>query len=195
MTQVSEVALFFSKFSNESKNCVQFINKHKIPVHLVALDTPLERKMAIEGSIVPIKNVPSMVVTFSDGNTQLYVGNDKILRWLSAAIQPQPSNTPHPQDNDRSEPRTREEVNRQKEVSALSKVKNTKKKNIESIEIMEDEPEEHIELIMASPESNLTKNKSGLSLNKDNTKKTEKSEVMKAAERMRKERENSVKPD
>ena len=89
MTNISEVVIFYSKFSKECQQPLEIIQYYKLPVIMIPLDTIEDRKAALNGSIIQIKNVPSLIVTYEDGNTQLYVGNKKITEWLTQIIRAQ----------------------------------------------------------------------------------------------------------
>jgi len=95
---ISDVVLFYSKFSTECKDCVIFVQQTKLPVALIALDTKESRDHALNGSLIQIKNVPSMIVSYEDGNVQLYVGKPKIMGWFTAITQHpvQKPNIPEP---------------------------------------------------------------------------------------------------
>lgn len=86
---ISEVVIFYSKFSKECQQPLEIIQYYKLPVIMIPLDTIEDRKAALNGSIIQIKNVPSLIVTYEDGNTQLYVGNKKITEWLTQIIRAQ----------------------------------------------------------------------------------------------------------
>lgn len=110
---IADVVLFYSKFSPECKDCVNFVHQFKLPVMLIALDTKESREHASNGSLIQIKNVPSMVVSYNDGNVQLYVGKQKIMGWFTAITQgpahkpPEPTQVTKAEDERREKPKQR----------------------------------------------------------------------------------------
>ena len=119
---IADVVLFYSKFSPECKDCVNFVHQSKLPVILIALDTKESREYASNGSLIQIKNVPSMVVSYTDGNVQLYVGKQKIMGWFTAITQGPAHKPPEPTQTTKAESERREKP----------KQRNKKKKPIKS---------------------------------------------------------------
>lgn len=81
---LTRIVLFISTQSKACYTCMQFLKTHDMPVHVVRLDTAESRTKAANGTFFQIKVVPSMVVNYSDGNMQLFIGNDKIIQFLKA---------------------------------------------------------------------------------------------------------------
>lgn len=86
MTAVDEIVLFASTISKSCVPCKQFIQKYKLPIQVVNLDTKEDRDTAARGTYFQIVNVPTMVVMYNDNNVQTFVGNDKIIYWLTNFI-------------------------------------------------------------------------------------------------------------
>lgn len=84
--EISEVVLFYSKFSKESVSCVQFIQTNRIPVMIIGLDSPEARQKAMTGQTFQIKNVPTLVVSYANREVQLYVGSPKIMGWFQKIL-------------------------------------------------------------------------------------------------------------
>lgn len=80
--QISKLMLFFSNFSEASKPCTAFIEKHKLPVILIPLDTVEEREIAKAGEIVSIKGVPTLVVIYTNNEKEIIEKNKEIIGWL-----------------------------------------------------------------------------------------------------------------
>lgn len=123
---IADVVLFYSKFSPECKDCVNFVHQSKLPVMLIALDTKESREHASNGSLIQIKNVPSMVVSYTDSNVQLYVGKQKIMGWFAAITQgpahkpPEPTQVTNPESERREKPKQRSK--KKKTTKSLKKV-------------------------------------------------------------------------
>jgi len=92
--QIADVVLFYSKFSEASKPCVNIVVTMKLPIRMVPLDTEFERERAANGKIIQVRNVPSLVVSYTDGNVQMYVGSPKIIAWLESIFQKKPNSPP-----------------------------------------------------------------------------------------------------
>lgn len=113
---ISQVVLFTSTTSQKSIPCRQFIHQYQLPIQEVRLDTEESRKTASEGQYVQITSVPSLMVTYTDGNMQLFVGTDKIMAWMRSAVMSMQQRSSPPETN---EPQTNIEddrVNRTKET-------------------------------------------------------------------------------
>jgi hypothetical protein len=85
-TNIDEVILFIHTDTANCVPCVRFVMEYKLPVKIVRLDDPYIREKARNGQYFSITMVPSMVVTYVDGNIQLFVGRDKILTWLNSVV-------------------------------------------------------------------------------------------------------------
>jgi len=140
---IADVVLFYSKFSPECKDCVNFVQQYKLPVALIALDTKEGRDLAFNGSLIQIKNVPSMIVSYEDGNVQLYVGKPKIMGWFVATTQQNQSRKQDiPEPTHSTTLRQKEKVNKrikQKRVKSSKKMKNSKEDD--GIELIFEEEE------------------------------------------------------
>jgi hypothetical protein len=64
------------------------IQQYQLPVKIIRLDTEAFRDAAKNGPYFQIKNVPTLIVTFRDGNLQQFVGQPKVLEWLKMAVSP-----------------------------------------------------------------------------------------------------------
>lgn len=83
---ISEIILFIATNSRACVGCINFIGQNRLPVQIVRLDTQDARDEAASGKFFQITVVPSMVVNYTDGNTQLFLGTEKIIQWLTAII-------------------------------------------------------------------------------------------------------------
>src|SRR5579862_4900204 len=134
--EISEVILFYSKFSKESVNCVQFIQQNRMPVILIGLDSPEARQKAMTGQNFQIKNVPTLVVSYVNKEVQLYVGSPKIMKWFQNILKPEnpPPNKREKQtstqqfdDEEEEEDDEKETIIEEPKKSKNGKLKNTKK--------------------------------------------------------------------
>lgn len=84
---VNEIVLFYSSFSNSSKNSIELMKKlnatpAKQILNAVRLDTLESRKTVSRGKWFSVKGVPTIVVTGTDGNIQVFEGEPKTVGWL-----------------------------------------------------------------------------------------------------------------
>ena len=100
--QIADIVLFWSEFSKESLICVKFVSSYKLPVEMVKLDTAEARENAMNGELVKISTVPSLLVSYISGEVNVYEGRPKIIAWFQAMIarskdRSNPQNNPRPQ--------------------------------------------------------------------------------------------------
>ncbi len=88
MESIEEVILFCSSVSQACIPVIQVIQQYQLPVKIVRLDSAASRQAAQNGPYFQIKVVPTLVVTYRDGNLQLFVGQPKTLEWLKMAGAP-----------------------------------------------------------------------------------------------------------
>lgn len=96
---IDRVILFVSSFSANCAPCVNFVQQHSMPVNIVKLDNAAVRQRVRNGRYFQITNVPTLLVTYTDGNLQLFQGKDKILEWFNnivAARAPSPMTSATP---------------------------------------------------------------------------------------------------
>jgi len=80
---ISAVVIFISEVSEKCIEVVKFIKKKSLPVKLVRLDTKEARARAMKGSVINIKQVPTIIVMFEDGDLQSFIGYSKSISWLT----------------------------------------------------------------------------------------------------------------
>ncbi len=83
---IQDVVLFVSSISQACILPVQFIQENRFPAKLVRLDTIIDRQAAANGKYIQIHIVPTLLITYSDGNIQLFAGQEKVLMWLQQAF-------------------------------------------------------------------------------------------------------------
>lgn len=83
---LSEVLLFVSTASPNSKPCIEFVTKHNMPVQLIKLDTRQQRERVMRGKVMQITHVPTLVLVFSDGNTQHFSSIAKVIPTLQRIL-------------------------------------------------------------------------------------------------------------
>lgn len=83
---IAEVLLFIATNSRACAPCIEFKSHHRFPAQIIRLDTESARDQATNGSFFQITSVPTMVVIYNDGNTQLFVGSPKIIQWMTMII-------------------------------------------------------------------------------------------------------------
>jgi len=88
MENIDEVILFCSSVSQACIPVIQMIQQYQLPVKLVRLDTASFREAVKNGPYFQIKIVPTLIVTYRDGNLRQFVGQPKTLEWLRMAVRP-----------------------------------------------------------------------------------------------------------
>lgn len=83
---ISEAILFVATNSKSCVSCLNFVVQNRVPIQIVRLDTQEMRSIAANGKYFQINSVPTMVIVYQDGNTQLFLGAPKILQWLASSI-------------------------------------------------------------------------------------------------------------
>ncbi len=181
--EINSVILFISSNSSACQEPINFCKENNLPARFVRLDTAEQRFRASRGTKFQIIGVPTLVVQYSDGNTQLYSGQRKILSWLSASIPP-PQQIMQPVETGMS----------------MSKKKNTPEIVTFEDEMFEDDddfgitPEQNNIMQNKNGQDNLKKrpiNAPGLEMGRTNAKDTMKS-VKDVAKEMEKLRDNTV---
>ena len=83
---IVDVVLFYCKSSKPCKDIIELINDLKIKVSFVSLDTRANRDLAMNGDNFQIRRVPSIMVVKTDGNGEIYEGNDAV-NWVYSIVQ------------------------------------------------------------------------------------------------------------
>lgn len=86
---VQNVILFASSTSPACGPVIQFVRQNQMPVGIVRLDTARDRNAAKNGKYFQIQSVPTLLVTYEDGNIQLFAGQEKVIMWLQQITQQQ----------------------------------------------------------------------------------------------------------
>ena len=79
---IKEVILFISEESRACTPCVNLVREYSLPVKIVRLDTKEARSKAKYNKKISIKNVPTLATMFDDDDVNIYIGNEKICKWL-----------------------------------------------------------------------------------------------------------------
>lgn len=82
MGVIQEVVLFISEASKACTPCINLIREYDLPVKIVRLDTAEARKNAKYNKKISIKNVPTLLTIFDDDDINIYIGNEKICKWM-----------------------------------------------------------------------------------------------------------------
>lgn len=83
---ISDVLLFVASNSKTCIPCVEYVTRYRIPAKIVRLDSEEARRSAANGPFFQVTVVPTMVVIYEDGNTQLFTGAPKITQWMKMMI-------------------------------------------------------------------------------------------------------------
>ncbi len=81
---VSTNILFISTLSQKCIGCLKYSQQYRLPIRIVRLDTADSRSKASNGKYFQIKVVPALVIHHADGNTQLFVGVDKVMAVMTS---------------------------------------------------------------------------------------------------------------
>lgn len=125
---LSELVLFYSSASKASRPCYDIVTQTPLreSVKLVCLDSVEARRAAKEGKHFQIVNVPTLVLTFADGNLQLLVGSEKVMFFFKRLLtQRTEENQPQEEPSDEEETPTEDRPRGGKKKKA--KAKKTKK--------------------------------------------------------------------
>lgn len=79
---ISEVLVFIATNSRVCAEPMKFIEQYRLPAKIVRLDSEEARSIAANGKYFQVTVVPTMVVIYDDGNTQVFVGAQKITQWM-----------------------------------------------------------------------------------------------------------------
>lgn len=79
-----DIVLFTSEKSKICQSCINAISGTTLPVKLFSIDSKVARDKVTRGKHFKIRVVPTLFITFADGNMQLYEGVNKIVRWFEA---------------------------------------------------------------------------------------------------------------
>ena len=85
-TQIVNAILFCSKYSKESVQCMEYINKKDLPIHAISLDNRKLREAVLRGNMFQIKSVPTMLIEYASGDIQLFAGRHKIVNWIDQMV-------------------------------------------------------------------------------------------------------------
>lgn len=86
MDYISSIILFYSGFSENCKKTLHLINEYHVPIEQICVDSKYVRdKLNSTKKFYKIKGVPSLVVSYEDGNSELYEG-EKVNIWIANYI-------------------------------------------------------------------------------------------------------------
>ncbi len=99
MVNISEIILFYSQFSPKCKNILSLVDYYNFPVTRISVDSKDVRSKIQTGTNFKIKGVPTIIVTYTDDNAELYEG-EKVMSWLSQLAAPSKQNRPTSQESE-----------------------------------------------------------------------------------------------
>jgi len=82
---IAEIVLFISTTSKACVPPIQFVQKYKLPINVVRLDTQDVRETVMNAQPIPIKVVPSLLVEYIDGEIKVFEGH-KVIQVLQRLI-------------------------------------------------------------------------------------------------------------
>jgi len=134
---VQNVILFISSGSQMCEDPMRMIAHYRMPVNIIRLDTPSDRKRAATGKFFQIHSVPTLAIVYQDGNTQLFVGKDKTLAWfqnlLTKNSQEQQESREPPQMQTSVESYASDAIYPQKRIKPILSKKKKNKKNKKNV--------------------------------------------------------------
>lgn len=181
MIKIEEIIFFYSSYSSHCHNAKNFIEKNNIPVNLILVDNPEIRK-AMKNMKFEIDSVPSILVNYSDGNSELYKGN-KVILWFEQLLEQQ-----HQQN---------EEYNSLDEYNEVQDIMNTESKTgygiQETYQPMDEGYSEHSYSYNNTPDvTNMAYTPEGFSQDKPNLNSQKMQGIKNIAQQMEEERKNSL---
>lgn len=88
---IEDIIIFYSNHSKSSQECLVFADFQKIPFKKIDIDKSSIRNK-INGGKISITNVPTLLLSHSDGTVQLFVGKPKIINIINKLTSPPPNN-------------------------------------------------------------------------------------------------------
>jgi len=82
---ISEIVLFYSNFSVKCKSLLNFISHHNLPIQKLCVDSKKIRELVSK----KIKGVPTLFVTHTGGNIDVFENEDSIAAWLKNLLSAQ----------------------------------------------------------------------------------------------------------
>lgn len=79
---ISEIILFTSQTSVSCRVCVNLVKEYDLPIKIVRLDTEEARRKAKYNKKISITKVPTLAVIFDDDDIKIYIGSEKICKWI-----------------------------------------------------------------------------------------------------------------
>lgn len=157
---IHDVVLFVSSTSQACVPPVHFIRENSLPARLVRLDTNADRTAASRGKFFQIHTVPTLLVTYNDGNIQLFAGQEKVLMWLQQALEMTNQAQNHTltsvdSDEEEQRPKRKSKSKKKRKVTARRSPpppknmyggKSKKKKRPDPVEFIEEDSEDEVEI-------------------------------------------------
>lgn len=208
---INNIILFSSKFSEASKHCEEIIHHNRLHIPIIRLDTKKTRDRALNGKFFQIPVVPTLLVTYQDGNTQLFVGYQKIVMWVQNLTERNSQQHQKPKEEEIPFPEENEFINYEieeppcKDVSSKLKMTNAesyqklkkkkKKKKKPPVRFEEDNDIDYFEEIEPQPISlpkPKSKKKNSLKNQNQNVASKRMSDITSMAKQMEKQRLESL---
>lgn len=79
---ISEMILFVSSLSYHCRAPVNYILQNQLPIKIVRLDSASIRQKCIAGRKISIRDVPSLIVIYEDGDLKMFLSEPKIVAWI-----------------------------------------------------------------------------------------------------------------
>ena len=97
---LEDIVLFYSHNSKFCIPCLKFLYHNRLDLTPICVDNQNIRDIVIKGGkTFRIQHVPTLLISYTDGSTKLYVGTDKILAVFTAFLK----QSAHSEHSERSE--------------------------------------------------------------------------------------------
>ncbi len=80
-----EKILFYSRLSQACQHPVTLTHQNGLDIQLCCIDNPDVRKRIEKGKYFQLSHVPTLLISYSDGNMQIYEG-PKVTQWMESQL-------------------------------------------------------------------------------------------------------------
>ena len=103
MPNIRDLILFYSQYSKRCRDVFTLIERYRIPVSYISVDSALARKIVKSSDNMKITGVPSIIVVYDNGEAEIYEGY-KVIEYLQQMIRPVEPTEGNPEQEPRRRP-------------------------------------------------------------------------------------------